>query len=326
MRHHLNSLAGAVLGASALLIASTAQAAESGAGFYLLGSKGPGAALLPPPGVFFSKDMYYYSGSLGGNLKLPTTGGKLAVGVDGNAFIVLPTVLWVLPEDIGGAHAALALTLPYGWKKTSAGVTFDGPLLGHRETGVSDSVFTYGDPVVTGMLGWQTGNFHWQAGTMINVPIGDYQKDEISNIAFNHWGADVFAAATYFDPATGWDFSNVVGMTFNAENPATDYRTGNEFHYETAISKQFNEKFSAGILGYYYDQLTGDSGDGARSAFKGRVAALGATVAWNFKFGDVPVSARLKYFHEFAAENRAEGDAVFATISMPLYVYPPVKN
>ncbi|TIU21473.1 MAG: transporter, partial [Mesorhizobium sp.] len=68
-------------------------AAEGGAGFYLLGSKGPAAAVMPPPGVFFSNDIYIYSGDLGGDTELPT-GGRLAVGVDGAAVIAVPTVLW----------------------------------------------------------------------------------------------------------------------------------------------------------------------------------------------------------------------------------------
>jgi hypothetical protein len=305
--------------------AGAATAAEGGAGFYLLGSKGPGAAIMPPAGVFFQNDFYYYSGDLGGGKKLQT-GGKLAVGVDGKAAIAIPTAIVVLPENFLGGKVGLSMSLPLGWKNTSADVTFDGPLLGHRSAGVSDDVFTMGDPIVSGMLGWEQGNFHWQVGTLINVPIGDYQKGELSNIAFHHWGADVFAAGTYFDPATGWDFSGVLGLTMNAENPATDYKTGNEFHFEGAISKQLNEQFSAGIVGYYYDQATGDSGDGAKlGAFKGRVAALGATVGWNFKVGEVPLATRLKYYHEFDARNRAEGDAVFATLSMPLAIFAPAK-
>ena len=313
-------LAAALSGACA----SGAMAAEGGAGFYLLGSKGPAAAITPPPGVFFQNDIYIYSGDLGGNRALPT-GGRLAVGVQGDAVIELPTVLWVLPEDILGGHLGLSATLPIGWKKTSADATLAGPLGGTGSASISDSVFTVGDPIASAFLGWEAGNFHWQLGTLVNIPIGDYQDGEISNIAFHHWGADVFAAGTWLDPNIGLDLSAVLGMTFNAENPATDYRTGNEFHFEWAAVQHFNEQFDAGLVGYYYDQVTGDSGDGANGPFKGRAAAIGATIGWNFKAGDVPISARIKYFHEFAVENRAEGDAVFLTISMPLSVTKPVN-
>lgn len=312
--------------AAALSAASAtgAMAAEGGTGFYLLGSKGPAAAITPPPGVFFQNDFYFYTGDLGGNRPLPT-GGRLAVGVQGDAAIELPTVLWVLPEDILGGHLGLGATLPIGWKKTSADATLAGPLGGTGTASVSDSIFTVGDPIASAFLGWEQGSFHWQVGTLVNIPIGDYQDGEISNIAFHHWGADVFAAATWLDPNIGLDLSGVIGMTFNAENPATDYRTGNEFHFEWAAVQHFNEQFDAGLVGYYYDQVTGDSGDGANGPFKGRAAAIGATIGWNFKAGELPISTRIKYFHEFEVENRAEGDAVFLTISMPLSITKPIN-
>ncbi|MBX5163227.1 MULTISPECIES: transporter [unclassified Rhizobium] len=312
------------LAASIVTGLGIAHGAEGGAGFYLLGSKGAAAAITPPPGVYFQNDIYYYSGDLGGGKALPT-GGRLAVGVEGKAAIEIPTMIWILPEDVAGGHLGLSATLPLGWKNTEADVTLSGPRGGTATGSVSDSVFTVGDPLVSAFLGWEAGNFHWQLGTMINIPIGDYQEGEISNIAFHHWGADVFAAGTWLDPSTGLDLSGVVGMTFNAENPATDYRTGNEFHFEWAAVQHFNEQLDAGLVGYYYDQVTGDSGDGATSDFKGRVAAIGATIGWTFKAGELPISSRLKYFHEFASENRAEGDALFLTIAIPLSITKPMN-
>lgn len=306
-------------------VSGDAIAAESGAGFYLLGTRGPAAAILPPAGVFFQNDFYYYQGSLDAGKQLPV-GGQVVGGVDAAVAIDLPTLIWVTPWDLVGGKFALSATLPVGWKDVSATASLVGPGGGAISRSVGDDTFTVGDPVISAMTGWNSGNFYWQTGVMVNVPIGDYQKGELANIAFHHWGADVYAAGTYFDPATGLDISAAVGITFNAENAATDYRTGNEFHFEWAVSKQFNEQFSAGIIGYYYNQLTGDSGDGARLGdFKGEVAAIGATIGYNFKVGETPVSSRLKVYHEFGAKNRAEGTGVFATISIPLAITPPTE-
>lgn len=292
-------------------------AAEGGAGFYLLGSKGPAAAITPPPGLYFQNDLYFYRGDLGGNKQLPT-GGRLAVGVEGSAVIEIPTLIWIAPEMVLGGNLGLTTTVPIGWKRTEADATLARPS-GRNITGaVSDTVFTIGDPLVGAFVGWHAGNFHYQVGTLVNIPIGDYQDGEISNISFNHWGADIFAAATWMDPTIGWDISGVVGMTFNAENPATDYKTGNELHFEWAAVKHFNKQIDAGLVGYYYQQVSGDSGEGANRPFKGRVAAIGATIGYNFMLAETPMAARVKYFHEFAAENRAEGDAVYLTLSMPL--------
>ncbi|TNM64775.1 SphA family protein [Aliirhizobium smilacinae] len=315
----------ALVAGAAVSMPGLALAAENGAGFYLLGSKGPAAAITPPPGVYFQNDIWIYSGNLGGGRALPR-GGQVAVGVDGDAVLEAPTFLWVLPEELFGGSVGLSATIPFGWMKTSADLTLTGPGGGVLGGNVTDTVFTIGDPLVGGVLGWEAGNFHWQLGTIINVPIGDYQKGEISNIAFHHWGADVYAGATWLDPTVGLDLSGVVGMTFNAENPATDYRTGNEFHFEWAAVQHFNEQFDAGLVGYAYQQVTGDSGDGATLGdFKGRAFAIGATVGWNFKVGEMPVSTRIKYFHEFGTRNRAEGDSVFLTVSIPLSITKPMN-
>lgn len=296
--------------------------AEGGVGFYLLGTKGPAAAVMPPAGVFFSNDIYLYQGNLAGDRQLPA-GGSLAVGVEGDAAIELPTVLWVLPDEVLGGTLGLSATMPIGWKNTEANLSLAGPLGGEATGFRSDDVFTIGDPILGAMLGWTAGNFHWQAGTLVNVPMGDYQEGEISNIAFNHWGADINAAVTWLDPEIGLDLSAAAGMTFNAENPATRYRTGNEFHLEWAAVKHFNPQFDAGLIGYYYQQVSGDSGEGANRDFKGKTWAIGATIGWTFNVGATPVSTRVKYFREFETRNRASGDAVFLNVTVPLSITQP---
>ena len=72
--------------------------------------------------------------------------------------------------------------------------------------------------------------------------------------------------------------------------------------------------FAVGIAGYHYEQITGDSGAGARLGdFKGRVTALGALLTYSFALGKIPVSTQWTYFHEFDVENRVEGDAGLLT-------------
>jgi hypothetical protein len=129
------------------------------------------------------------------------------------------------------------------------------------------------------------------------------------------------AAVTWLDPARGLELSVATGFTFNWENPDTDYKTGTEFHVEWAVLQHFSKTFALGLAGYHYQQVTGDSGSGASlGPFKGRVTALGPVMTSSFELGKIPVSAELKWLHEFDAENRATGDAGILTISMPLSV------
>ena len=55
-------------------------------------------------------------------------------------------------------------------------------------------------------------------------------------------------------------------------------------------------------------------------AFEGRVAAVGPVAKLNFLHGKIPVTASLKYSHEFEVQNRLERDSGFITLTLPLSV------
>jgi len=72
---------------------------------------------------------------------------------------------------------------------------------------------------------------------------------------------------------------------------------------------------------YYYQQVTGDSGSGARLGdFKGRTIARGGTAAYTFKLDGRDITTRVKLLREFDVENRLEGTAGFLTVSFPIVV------
>lgn len=292
-------------------------AVENGAGFYLLGSRGPMAGVLPPPGLYLQNDFYRYSGSAGASRDFPLN-GKVVAGIDVETWLAMPTLLWSTSAQLLGGNLGLSWSQPLGGPGLDVDAELTGPQGGRFASDVHASNYTYGDPVLAAFLGWHRGNFHWQGGVSLNVPAGDYDDQALANLAFHHWGADPFAALTWFDPAIGLDLSVAAGVTINAANPSTDYRSGNEAHLEWAAEQHFGPRFSAGLVGYHYRQLTGDSGRGASlGPFRGRARALGATLAWNFP-GARPWSLRLKAYKEQGAYNRLEGHAAYLTLSVPL--------
>jgi hypothetical protein len=296
--------------AMTLGLAAPATAAEVAAGAYLLGLRGPGAGVTPPPGIFLNWQTYAYRGSL--RATVPLEGGTLGAQVKLNPIVAVPTLQWVTPFEIGGAHLGFSLTAPFGNATVSAQV---GPFR------VRDSLFTYGDPSVGAFLGGRAGDIHWQVGMTGFIPIGDYRRGALANLSKNRGALDVYAAVTWIEPALGLDVSNILGITFNRKNGATNYKTGNELHWEWAVTRKFENGLSIGPIGYVYSQLSGDSGPGAvLGSFKGYVAAVGATVGYDFKVGPLPVSARVRYYHEFRTENRLKGNAAFLSLSMPLWV------
>jgi hypothetical protein len=293
-------------------------AAEGGIGSYLLGSRSNGAGITPPPGVYFQDDTYFYDAKIGGGKTLPF-GGLLVGNVSTQTWLNLPTTLWVTPAKILGGDLAFSLTSSVGEPRINANLLVNSPRLGPIGLNVTDANTNLSDFFIQSFIGWQVANFHWQLGISGVVPSGTYVAGEISNASLNRPGVDVFGTFTWLDPAIGWDLSAAAGFTFNQTNTATDYTTGDEFHLEWAATKYITKQFTLGLVGYYYDQFTPDSGTGAKlGSFEGHVVALGGSIGYTFEAGKLPISTRLKVYREFDAVNHLEGTSGYFTVSVPL--------
>lgn len=323
------------------LSSTSAFAAEDAKSMYLLGVTASMAGMTPPPGFYASSFTYLYGATATGNVALSRT-----LGADGQSlpsFVNLETnaklkakaqvaldvlsALYVAPERILGGQVGFGLLVPIGYQSLDLNINAltalnfpNGTTLqrGNR-FGTSQNTFAFGDPLATAFIGWNEGHFHWKLTGLLNIPIGSYDKTNLVNMGFNHWAADVTGSFTWLDPTLGLEISFAPGFTFNAENPATNYRTGTEFHIEAAMMQHFSKDFSIGVAGYYYRQLTGDSGTGALlGSFKGEVSAIGPNIAYNFKIGSVPIITSVRWLKEFNAKNRMAGDAGFITVTIPL--------
>ncbi|WP_238297986.1 SphA family protein [Methylobacterium soli] len=314
----------ALTGVAALQATPGAQAAESAQGIYVLGNRGPLAGVTPPPGFYFESETYYYSGNLGGGRAFQT-GGVVAANVKIDFTANFATPIWVTPVEILGGNLGFSITIPFGTPNISAGAVLFSPRIDRIIAGRErDANFSVGDIYLASFVGWHSGNLHWSTTLLGVVPSGSYESGQLSNISLNRPAIDFSGAITYLDPILGYELSVVPGITFNWINPATQYLTGTEFHLEWSASKYLSKELSVGLVGYYYNQLTGDSGSGDRiGPFKGRVTSLGAQIGYTFKLGEIPVSTNLRFFREFDVRNRFAGTATFLTISAPLWVAPP---
>lgn len=307
---------------------TAATAAEGGLSFYVPGLSVPGAGLLPPEGVYFDSTTWIYDARIGGNRRT-ILGGNLIANVSASIKADFVTGLWVTPADVFGGSLAFSVTQPFGEPTVRAGVVFDGPIIERLGGGplvrrVTDSDFNPGDPVLTGILGWHSGNWHWKLAAAVSIPAGGYQDGQLSNVALNRYVGDVTGAVTYLDPALGLDLSVAAGFTVNGENPATRYDTGEEFHLDVGLTKYLTKELSVGAIASYYRQITGDSGRGARlGPFEGRDTAVGGTIGYTFEVGRIPVSTRLKVLREVEVERRFQGTITWISVSFPLWVAPP---
>jgi hypothetical protein len=70
------------------------------------------------------------------------------------------------------------------------------------------------------------------------------------------------------------EFSAVTGITYNFENPSTQYQNSHDFHLDTGAS--YFQQINVGAVGYFFQRVTGDRGLGATlGPFESRVAGIG---------------------------------------------------
>ncbi|MGF1529204.1 MAG: transporter, partial [Candidatus Competibacterales bacterium] len=120
-------------------------AAEGAVSFYLLGQRSNFAAVLPPPGVYFSFDQYFFSGEADGDLEIPD-GGELNLGLEADVALSLPSAIWAPDVVLLGGRPLLVATVPFGYKTIEASAVLE---VGDASPGASvdQSDFTLGDPV-----------------------------------------------------------------------------------------------------------------------------------------------------------------------------------
>jgi hypothetical protein len=160
-----------------------------------------------------------------------------------------------------------------------------------------------------------------------NVQVGRYDSKRLANLGLGHQGIDGGAGYTYFNPATGYELSAVGGLTYNLENTHTDYQSGVDFHLDLAASRFVTKQIQLGVVGYVYQQLSGDSGSGDRvGAFESRVFGIGPQLGYVIPMGDHQGYLNLKGYKEFGAEHRPEGWNVWLTFAIsPAPPHQPAK-
>lgn len=304
---------------------STASAVEGGLGAYQLGSRGPLAGFVPPPGDYFNVDLIFISGEVD---QLPI-GGVALDDVDVDAFVVKPNVTHVFAGQIWGGSPAINVQLPV----VTADITFSD-ILGTPISGsLEDEETGFGDPVVTPMVGWHHGNWHYSTGASIFIPLGKYdiatvdvaaREIDVLSTGKNKFAVQPFVNATYLNPQTGREASASMSVTFNEENDDTDYKNGDEFIFEGALGQHLPNGLTLGLVGYYYNQLSNDSGAGAESfqqtvgarSLKARVTGLGPYASYNTKLGGYSASFAARYYTEFNAKRRFESDVLWLTAGL----------
>jgi hypothetical protein len=325
-------IAGAFVAVAALLsVSGTARADEGGVSYWVPGFFGSLAATPLQPGWSVATIYYHTSVDAGGDvafarqvtrgdLKANFTGNLRAVlDADADLGLMVPTYTFASP--VFGGQMTLGAIGAYGHSSASVDATLTGALgpIGFTVSGgTSDSVTGFTDPSPFAQLRWNSGvhNFLYQLAA--NVPVGDYEARRLANLGIGHAALDNAFGYTYFNQKTGNEFSAVLGFTYNFENFDTDYQNGIDMHLDWAASKFLTKQWQVGLVGYAYQQLTGDSGARNRvGGFESRVFAVGPQVGYVFTIDEHTQGyLNLKGYWEFEADHRAEGWNTWLTFSI----------
>ena len=75
----------------------------------------------------------------------------------------------------------------------------------------------------------------------------------------------------------------------------------------------------AGANGFFYQQITGDSGGGAKlGSFEGMTAGIGPTISYAYSVGGLDLAAEVKWLPEIDVANRLSGNTVWFKLAVSL--------
>lgn len=308
----------ALAGVLVISLVAPIYADEGGVSFWFPGQYGSLAAVSSAPGWSLPL-IYFHTAQDGEGDKEFSKGGKIRLGVEDNADVLIAAPTYVFATPVFGGQALVTVAGAYGRVEVDADATLTGPGGGTLSGSDSDSHTAFADLYPSATLRWNHGNHNTMVYGMAGVPVGGYSDSRLANVGLNHWSVDAGGGYTYFNMETGREFSAVLGFTYNFENPDTDYQNGIDAHLDWGASQFLSEQWHVGVVGYFYHQLTGDSGSGAvLGDFKSRVNAIGPQAGYLFKMRGHDAYLNLKGYWEFGADNRPEGWNAWLTLVLPL--------
>jgi hypothetical protein len=163
-----------------------------------------------------------------------------------------------------------------------------------------------------------SGVNNWMTYVTGDIPVGAYDSHRLANLGIGHGAIDAGGGYTYFDPKAGNEFSATLGFTYNFENPETHYKNGIDMHRDLGASKFLTKEWQIGVVEYFFNQISCDSGSGARlGCFESRIAGAGPQIGYIFPLSkDYQGYINIKGYKDFAAEHRAEGWNAWLTFAI----------
>jgi hypothetical protein len=265
---------------------------------YITGFEGVKGASLPPPG-FYVRDynIAYYSTQMntpsGSNAKVP--------GFEAFTYANVPRIIYITDTKFLGGFVGVDGLIPLVYQSAKA-------------PGFNSDTFGIGDIFAEGTLSWHPKQFDLAVGAGVHMPTGDSEAKPTTDVGLGYWTPMLTAGATwYIDQEKTWAVSALNRYEFNTEQRDMHFTPGQAYTLEWGVSKTVGKVVDLGVVGYYQQQVTGDSGSVQDAGNHDRVAAIGPEISVAFPEKMLFVSFR--YLYEFMAEGRAQGHTFALTFT-----------
>jgi len=336
-------IAAIVLAPAIMFFSQCALADESGVSFWVPGFFGSLAAAPQQPGWSLATVYYHTSVSAGGDVALAkefqirqvpaNLSARLNANVNatGDLGFVIPSYVFATP--VLGGQASVSLVSAYGVVSTTLAGQLAGSLTGPgggsipfmRSDSFSDTTWGFGDLIPQFALRWNAGVNSYMTYITGDIPVGAYQSNRLSNIGIGHGAIDAGAGYTYFNPATGHEFSGVLGFTYNFINTATQYQNGVDLHFDWGASQFLTKQVQVGLVGYAYKDIGCDSGSGNHvGCFQSQVFGIGPQFGYVFPLSQgLQGYINVKGYGEFGNSARPAGWNTWLTFVISPAAAPP---
>lgn len=294
-----------ILALCMVLFTSTLNAEEGGAGHYMPGASATLIDIAPTePGWILQPIYFHYDAEF--SKTLPIAGG-VSAGLKVATDVVSLGGVYTLKQKVLGSSYSLAAFVPFVTTEVTGNL---------RRISRTDKTSAIGDMTfIPLMMAWDNDNWQYDAILSVYAPTGDYEAGRLANTGLNYWTIEPTLGATYSNETTGLNILFRAGMTFNTENNDTNYKSGSVLHAETTVQQLFplgKGIMGAGINGYIYEQITGDSGSGATLGdFKGSSLGIGPVLTYILPSEKGKWIFSAKWLAEVDREKRLEGDYVW---------------
>jgi hypothetical protein len=304
---------------------STSYADEDGISFWIPGFFGSLTSVPQQPGWSLTSIYYHTDVSASGNAAVsrevtigqfnPRINININANVHGVADLGVLAPSYVFESTFLGGQVSAALLGIYGRNDTALNATVTAtPIPFTRSFALEQTDAAFGDLIPQFAVRWNAGVNNYMTYLTGDLPVGKYDSRDLANLGLGHGAIDGGVGYTYFDQKAGNEFSATFGITGNFTNASTGYTSGIDSHLDLGASKFVTKQLQLGLVGYFYRQLTPDSGGAPiLGPFESQVAGIGPQIGYIFPVAGMQGYVNLKGYKEFDGENRPQGYNIWLT-------------